>query len=906
MRSIRTWKPNIKLISALTRKWKINIKLISTLTVLLYLQGALVLLSPFESEELGFNPNINAAILNNYDQENLLVSIKEKVQDLFHHLPYQVEPESTVYKSCIFDGEMLVKKDDLIRKISIQNQLFLSTKKIPLVEQVKGLQNICMLVQDKNKEVSTSRWIALKKIIKHSGKNKIFIVGNGPSLKKTNLNLLKNEITIGFNSIFLQNDFIPTIYVVEDHLIAEDGVKEIETFTAPVKIFPSYLGYCLPVQENTIFINHIPQTSFPVDNDLSDNVGAHSYAAGTVTYTGMQIAVSLGFKNIFLVGVDATYNINNTDRNIANSIDVMTSNSPDINHLNSDYFRERFHWHNPNVYRMLQAFRKFRLYSDLKGIQIMNAGVGGQLEVFPRVNYTKAIHGEAVQQYLDPRVAILDYIYLGHQSPTGQLKKAMFQGWDLNSLFTIHCNDLDYEHISAFHQIPYDYYVPEMNATGVFGGLRSLIEFNPDLLYVHPTSDKHIMTIFQIATLLILKKPFVIHYMDDLLGKIEAMGNTKLTTIYQRVMNFFFNNARLVYVISEKMLQYMEKNYGIAQNRMQIAHNYVKPEKIFKTKQKQNTFKTVRYVGALASDTNLKTVQQVAQAVESLANMGLPVQFYIVTRRGYKHHKPSFAIFKHTTFIEQFDSEDIYMSHLANSDLNLLCYNFENITVKYLKYSLANKLGDIVSVETPFVAIGHPEVGTMSFLQSREYPLLVLKSETRGIEDIIARVLFNPSLIENRQYQMSLKKIRFDMSASKHRDSFQKGLREASSHQLEEISAQEEKNLIDDIKSLWSLVPTKDRVSYMSRNYLLLNKLLCISNSILEVVLDRIKQHGISWHFQELEPAVKSRIGTNLSMDQEADQLAFLIVSLGQIDAVFGSTNKMILKYLYLDSSCKR
>ncbi|WP_328985883.1 hypothetical protein [Thiorhodovibrio winogradskyi] len=176
---------------------------------------------------------------------------------------------------------------ELASALPFKGEIYLPTNKIPLKEQVAGLRDVASLVQPENKAVTKARWNALKEILRKRGRKRVFIVGNGPSLKRTDLDLLADEITIGFNGIFLHETFVPTIYVVEDHLVAEDRAREIADFECPVKVFPSYLGYCIPPQENTIYLNHLPRSSFPVDTDFSDNAGDITYTGGTVTYTGM-------------------------------------------------------------------------------------------------------------------------------------------------------------------------------------------------------------------------------------------------------------------------------------------------------------------------------------------------------------------------------------------------------------------------------------------------------------------------------------------------------------------------------------------------------------------------------------------------------------------------------------------
>ncbi len=59
---------------------------------------------------------------------------------------------------------------------------------------------------------------------------RIFLIGNGPSLNKTPLELLEDEYTFGVNRIYLLFDRInwrPTFYTVNDWEVGSDNASEI-------------------------------------------------------------------------------------------------------------------------------------------------------------------------------------------------------------------------------------------------------------------------------------------------------------------------------------------------------------------------------------------------------------------------------------------------------------------------------------------------------------------------------------------------------------------------------------------------------------------------------------------------------------------------------------------------------
>ena len=213
-----------------------------------------------------------------------------------------------------------------------------------------------------------------------------FIIGNGPSLNKIDLNLLKNEVTIGCNGIFIlfsQIKYLPTIYTVEDTLVAEDRAEVINKIRGTTKIFPYDLRYCLKPNRNTIFINFL--RTYPGFPKFSTNGESLVYWGGTVTFMNIQLAYYLGIKEVYLIGMDHNYKP-------PSALDeqkgcVIKSHSPDVNHFHPEYFGPGFRYHDPLVERMEIAYRKAKEAYEYNGGSIYNATCGGKLEVFDRVDF---------------------------------------------------------------------------------------------------------------------------------------------------------------------------------------------------------------------------------------------------------------------------------------------------------------------------------------------------------------------------------------------------------------------------------------------------------------------------------------------------------------------------------------
>jgi hypothetical protein len=222
------------------------------------------------------------------------------------------------------------------------------------------------------------------------------IIGNGPSLNLTDLNLLTDVFSIGVNSIFLKTDelgFVPTCYVVEDRHLLNDNLERVRSFRAPLRFFPSHYRSALGdrpewSKSSDHFLNvdrgfyekNSPDFRAP---RFSKDISKRVYLGQSVTIMNLQIAYYLGFSRVYLVGMDFSYSI--PDSAIRNGL-TIESTEDDNNHFHPDYFGAGKKWHDPQLDMVSLNYELARLVFESDGRKILNATVGGALEVFERVD----------------------------------------------------------------------------------------------------------------------------------------------------------------------------------------------------------------------------------------------------------------------------------------------------------------------------------------------------------------------------------------------------------------------------------------------------------------------------------------------------------------------------------------
>lgn len=230
----------------------------------------------------------------------------------------------------------------------------------------------------------------------HKGK-RAFILGNGPSLNDSNLNLLDNEYTFAVNSIYLKEEFQPSYYVVEDHHVARDNSKEISSYKPKFhKFIPRNYKSLIKKDNQTIFYNmntgyYQKYSSNYCIPRFSGDASSRMYCSQSVTMMCLQLAFHMGFEKVYLIGMDFNYVI--PDSAIIEDGGVILSTEDDPNHFDSSYFGEGKRWHDPHLDRVERSYKLSKMAFEAHGKSIYNATSGGKLEVFDRVEFDSLFEG---------------------------------------------------------------------------------------------------------------------------------------------------------------------------------------------------------------------------------------------------------------------------------------------------------------------------------------------------------------------------------------------------------------------------------------------------------------------------------------------------------------------------------
>ena len=219
----------------------------------------------------------------------------------------------------------------------------------------------------------------------HKGK-RAFIIGNGPSLKQTDLSKLKGEITFGMNRIYLMFPalgFKTTYLSVVNDLVIEQTASDLAALEIPKFLCWRSRRFFSPDQFASSQFTNLPTFLYTTYDSprFSTDVRGRVWEGATVTYVTMQLAFHMGFDEVIIIGVDHNYETKGKPNT------TITSTGDDPNHFSGQYFGKGFRWQLPDLETSEIAYCMARKAYENAGRRIVDATVGGKLAIFEKVDY---------------------------------------------------------------------------------------------------------------------------------------------------------------------------------------------------------------------------------------------------------------------------------------------------------------------------------------------------------------------------------------------------------------------------------------------------------------------------------------------------------------------------------------
>ncbi len=208
----------------------------------------------------------------------------------------------------------------------------------------------------------------------------LLVAGNGPSLNNTPLEDFAHIPSIGMNKIdliFPRVKWRPDLIVCINNMVVKQHAQTFAKSDIPVLLSYKSRWYA-PRSPSINYFN------MSLEEDFSTNFATHVGSAATVTYPALQLAYYLGADPVIIIGVDHNFDKTGGDHS------YEKREGADVNHFDPNYFKAGTYWGLPNLEASERVYLRARHAFEADGRRIVDATVGGKLQVFDKVSIEDA------------------------------------------------------------------------------------------------------------------------------------------------------------------------------------------------------------------------------------------------------------------------------------------------------------------------------------------------------------------------------------------------------------------------------------------------------------------------------------------------------------------------------------
>ena len=236
-----------------------------------------------------------------------------------------------------------------------------------------------------------------------------FIIGNGPSLSIDDLTLIQKEVSFASNKVYLAFDqtvWRPDYYFVFDKLVALNNSAVIRGLPV-TKFFSSEVRPWLGFDSEAIWLNETYENGVWLDQErdgvelsgghFSTNALLRVSSGWTVIYAQLQLAHYMGFREIVLLGLDFSFNVDTKKvETKEKGYEVALESRGERNHFHPDYRKPGEVWAIPRLDMQERAFRLAKAAFEESGRVVVNASRQSKLDVFPRTTLEAVLNSKTL------------------------------------------------------------------------------------------------------------------------------------------------------------------------------------------------------------------------------------------------------------------------------------------------------------------------------------------------------------------------------------------------------------------------------------------------------------------------------------------------------------------------------
>ena len=275
------------------------------------------------------------------------------------------------------------------------------------------------------------------------------------------------------------------------------------------------------------------------------------------------------------------------------------------------------------------------------------------------------------------------------------------------------------------------------------GQLRQLLGFvrktEPDVIYFRTAGWPLVL---ELSVLLLSRYPMVTHIMDDWPEARRRSGrrfSRALDLLLRRVM--VRSKARLA--ISEPMARAFAERYGVP---FQVVHAGTDrtppvPPAVVRASS-QGDDKVIFYSGSIAPDQTASSLVVLADAVKLLRHKGVKAQLQVAPSSEMPVSLRTSLESAEAVILDQTSPAD-YLDRLAVADIVVATANFDPESIAFLRYSMPNKIPDLLASGTPTLIFAPAELAYVQLAAESGWACVVDTNDPQVLASAIGDLVHN-------------------------------------------------------------------------------------------------------------------------------------------------------------------
>jgi glycosyltransferase involved in cell wall biosynthesis len=149
----------------------------------------------------------------------------------------------------------------------------------------------------------------------------------------------------------------------------------------------------------------------------------------------------------------------------------------------------------------------------------------------------------------------------------------------------------------------------------------------------------------------------------------------------------------------------------------------------------------VRYVGSIVPDGQRRSLQDICQAVEELASCGEQIEMWVHTSPGDSRYLREAGFPSRSVHLERPPRQEHIARLLAEADLLVLPYNFDQRSARYIKLSLPTKAPAYMISASPILVYAPSDVATAKYAMREGWGHVVSTQSISVLRDEFRRLM---------------------------------------------------------------------------------------------------------------------------------------------------------------------